>query len=134
MESGGRSRARGTLSAAAAFSSIRLDRRSEAMARAWKGTFAAFLAGGVAGVFVAPVVAPALGRAARPAAKAAIKAGMALYRRGQETAAELREAFEDVSAEIAAEGAGPKTGAEEPVASAADVPSAESPQPGAAIH
>ena len=110
------------------------------MAREWKGTFAAFLAGGAAGVFLAPIVTPALGRAARPAAKAAIKAGMALYRRGQETAAELREAFEDVSAEIAAEAPEPQASTEEPAAksmeaaSVVEGPTATSPRTGAAIH
>src|SRR5690348_14989416 len=79
----------------------------EAMAQEtrWKGTVAAVLAGGAIGVFLAPVVAPAFARLMRPATKAAIKAGRAIYHRGMETAAELRETIEDVTAEIEAEAA-----------------------------
>ncbi len=69
----------------------------------WKGTLVAVLAGGAAGVFLAPIIAPAIARSARPATKALIKAGAALYRRGQETAAELLEAIEDATAEFNAE-------------------------------
>lgn len=106
------------------------------MARQWKGTFAAMLAGGAVGLFLAPIVTPALGRATRPAAKAAIKAGMALYRRGLETAAELREAFEDVSAEIAAESTDHERATAADAASDAHLPASatEAPQAGAAIH
>lgn len=69
----------------------------------WKGTVLAVLAGGVAGVFLAPIIGPAIARSARPAAKAMIKAGVALYQRGQETVAELREAVEDATAEFNSE-------------------------------
>jgi hypothetical protein len=77
------------------------------MAQTWKGTFAAFVAGGLVGVFLAPAVAPALSRVARPAAKAAVKSGMALYRRGRESAAELLETIEDITAEVAAGSSAP---------------------------
>ncbi len=69
----------------------------------WKGTVLAMLAGGAAGVFLAPIIGPAIARGARPAAKALIKAGVALYQRGQEAAAGLREAVEDAAAEVNAE-------------------------------
>jgi hypothetical protein len=69
----------------------------------WKRTFAVLLTGGVAGVFLAPLVAPALTRWSRPATKAALRAAMALYERGRQTAAELREMVEDTAAELAAE-------------------------------
>jgi hypothetical protein len=74
-----------------------------AQERRWKGTVGAVLAGSAIGIFLAPVVTPALARLMRPATKAAIKAGMAIYHRGMETAAELRETVEDVAAEIEAE-------------------------------
>jgi hypothetical protein len=77
----------------------------ETMAQNWKSTGLALLAGGVAGVFLAPVVTPAVARAARPTAKALLKLGMAVYQRGLETAAGLREAVEDATAEIQAEAA-----------------------------
>ncbi len=87
----------------------------------------AMLAGGAVGLFLAPVVTPALGRMMRPAAKAAIKTGMALYRRGLETAGELRETFEDVSAEIAAEATPPSASAAAPSPEEAAAPAAETP-------
>src|SRR5690348_7873691 len=74
-----------------------------AQATRWRGTFGAMLTGVAAGVFLAPVITPALSRWGRPAVKAAIKAGMAVYQRGREAAAELRETIEDVAAEIEAE-------------------------------
>jgi hypothetical protein len=69
----------------------------------WKRTIATLLTGGVVGVFLAPVIAPVLSRWSRPAAKAALRAGMAVYERGRQSAAELRELVEDTAAEIAAE-------------------------------
>jgi hypothetical protein len=82
------------------------------------------LAGGAIGVFLAPIVTPALARLARPATKAAVKTGMAIYQRGRETAAELRETIEDVTAELQAEAAAKSPGAAEcpPPATAADTP------------
>jgi hypothetical protein len=73
------------------------------MATSWKGTIGAMLVGGVVGVFLAPIVTPAIARAARPTARAIAKAGMAIYQRGQQAVAELRETVEDVAAEINAE-------------------------------
>ena len=78
------------------------------MAANWRGTLVTLVVGGIAGIFLAPVVAPAIARWSRPGMKAAIKTGLALYQRGRETAAELREAMEDVSAEIDAERTVPK--------------------------
>jgi hypothetical protein len=83
----------------------------------WRGHFGAMLAGVAAGVFLAPIILPALSRWGRPATKAAIKAGMAVYQRGREAAAELRETVEDVAAEIEAE------------QSRSDAPSSTRPQP-----
>lgn len=97
------------------------------MAESWKGTAAALLAGGVAGIFLAPVVTPALARAARPTAKALIKAGLVLYRRGLETSVAMREAVEDAAAEIAAEAA-----VEAPAAPAET--HEEAPPPRRAVH
>ena len=74
----------------------------------WKRAFATLLTGGVVGVFLAPIVAPALARWSRPAAKAALRASMALYERGRQTAAEVRELVEDTAAELAAERGGEK--------------------------
>jgi hypothetical protein len=100
------------------------------MALNWKSTGVALLAGGVAGVFLAPVVTPAVARAARPTAKALLKAGMAVYQRGLEAAAGMREAVEDATAEIQAE-AMPSSPAPE-----APAPSAEGSEtaPRRAVH
>ena len=70
----------------------------------------ATLIGGAVGIFLAPIIAPAIARMTRPTAKAAIKAGWAIYERGRETAAELREAIEDATAEVNMEMAAEKAG------------------------
>lgn len=103
--------------------------------RRWTGTFAAILAGGAVGVFLAPIVTPALARMMRPATKAALKAGMAVYQRGAQTAAELRETVEDVAAEINAEAQeAVATPSPATTARAATGPAAQVPEPQAAVH
>ena len=116
-----------------------------AQGKSWMGWVAVLVAGGAAGVFLAPVVTPALARLARPTAKAALKAGRAVYQRGLETAAGLRETIEDVQAEIAAEAAAAAPAADHalhplaPEAVVAEAPAAppeQGPrrQPRAAVH
>lgn len=110
----------------------------------WKGRFAAALMGGAVGIFLAPIVTPALARLLRPATKAAIRAGMAVYQRGLETTAELRETIEDVTAEIQAETAAKAPAADEvappavPAEAATPAPAAsaaQSPRPARrAVH
>jgi hypothetical protein len=86
------------------------------------------LAGGAVGVFLAPIITPSLARLARPATKSAIKAGLAIYQRGRETAAELRETIEDVTAELEAEAATNPQSAAEYVPAPAESQSAEAGQ------
>ncbi|HZS81973.1 MAG TPA: DUF5132 domain-containing protein [Stellaceae bacterium] len=91
---------------------------------------AAMLAGGAVGIFLAPIVTPALARMMRPAARAALKAGLAVYRRGQEVAAELQETIEDVTAELQAASVEVPPTAATYAAAAAETPAAERP----AVH
>ncbi|MDB5408267.1 MAG: hypothetical protein JWL84_3179 [Rhodospirillales bacterium] len=101
----------------------------------WKGTFAAMLVGGAAGVFLAPIVTPALARFARPATKTAIKAGLAIYQRARETAAEMRETIEDVTAELQAEAAAkPPTEAEHEPPSSESESAVAAPRRRTAVH
>jgi Protein of unknown function (DUF5132) len=73
-----------------------------ALGSGWKSA-ATLVIGGVIGVVLAPTVAPALAQLARPVAKAGIRAGLLLFERGRLAAAELREAMEDITAEVQAE-------------------------------
>ena len=58
---------------------------------------------GVGSLVLAPIVIPMLGALVKPVAKGAIKAGMMVYHRGQIMAAETKESWDDLTAEVKAE-------------------------------
>lgn len=61
------------------------------------------LAVGIGALILIPVVLPVVAEIIRPLVKATIKGGMILIEKGQELAAETKEAIEDLTAEAKAE-------------------------------
>jgi len=58
---------------------------------------------GIGAVLLAPVIIPMVGALVKPVAKGVIKAGMMVYHQGEVIAAEAKETWEDLTAEVKAE-------------------------------
>lgn len=58
---------------------------------------------GLGALVLAPVVIPMVGALIKPVAKGVIKAGMLVYHKGQVVAAESKETWDDLTAEVKAE-------------------------------
>jgi hypothetical protein len=69
----------------------------------FKGSMITAAVVGVGAVLLAPVLMPIFVSLGKPLAKSAIKGGLIVFEKGRETAAELREVFDDLVAESQAE-------------------------------
>jgi hypothetical protein len=67
------------------------------------GNLGTGLAIGAGAALLTPVVLPVLGALVKPVIKTAIKGGMLLYEKGEVLTAEMKETFEDLTAEAKSE-------------------------------
>ena len=67
------------------------------------GNIVTGLAIGIGGLILAPIVLPAVVGVVKPLAKVAVRGGVALYKKGRDTASEAGEAVSDIVAEAKAE-------------------------------
>lgn len=78
------------------------------------------LAIGIGALIVAPAVIPALGAMLKPVARAAIKSGLICIEKTRELIAEAQETIEDIAAEVQAQMASERQGAN-PVVESTDL-------------